>query len=162
MTRVPGPAWRLLAVLTTVLLTALLPADWPGRPDLPLLVVVAAAVSRGPGTGAATGLAAGWVLDLVPPGGTPLGASALVYLAAGAVAGSLRRYTTWSSLVPGVAVLVAALVVQGVRVVAAVAGAGAATPTGAAWSLGLTVVAAVPVLPVLLATERALARRGWT
>jgi len=162
VTRVPGAAWRLLAVLVAALLTGLLPAGWPGRPDLVVLVVAAAGVARGPGTGALTGLAAGWLVDLVPPGGSPLGAAALVYLAAGALAGFLRRYATWSPLLPLLAVLAAAGAVQTVRVLAAAAGAGAATPTGALWTLALTLVAALPLLPLLLGVERALDRRGWS
>ena len=40
--------------------------------------------------GAAVGLAAGWLLDLVPPGSTHLGVQALTYAAAGALAGRAR------------------------------------------------------------------------
>lgn len=162
MTRVVGGLWRLVAVVAAVLVTLLLPSGWPGRPDLVVLVVVAAGVVRGPGTGALTGLLAGWVVDLVPPGAGPLGAAALVYLVAGALAGWLRRYATWSPLLPLVAVLAAAGVVQAVRVLAAAAGAGAASASGSLWSLGLTLAVALPLLPLLLGVECALDRRGWS
>ena len=61
------------------------------RPDLVVLLVAASAVVRGPAQGALLGLAAGWVVDLVPPGGSPLGLTALLYAAAGATAGLFHR-----------------------------------------------------------------------
>lgn len=161
MTRLPGPAWRLLAVLVAALLPSILPADWPARPDVVLLVVVAAGLVGGPVSGALTGLAAGWVVDLVPPGAEPLGASALVYLAAGAIGGGLRRYAAWSPVLPLLAVLAAATAVQGVRVLASAAGAGTGTVPAALWSVGLTLGAALVLLPLLVVVERALLRRGW-
>jgi rod shape-determining protein MreD len=161
VSRLPGPVWRLLAVLVGALLPSLLPTGWPARPDVVLLVVVAAGLVGGPATGALTGLAAGWVVDLVPPGAEPLGASALVYLAAGAIGGGLRRYATWSPVLPLVAVLAAACAVQGVRVLASAAGAGTATVPAALWAVGLTLAVGLVLLPLLVVVERALLRRGW-
>lgn len=161
MNRLPGPLWRLLAILAAALLPSALPGDWPARPDLVLLVVVAAGLMQGPLTGGLVGLAAGWVVDLVPPGTEPLGATALVYLVAGVVAGGMRRYASWSPLTPLIATAAAVSLVQGVRVVAAAAGAGATTVGQALWGIGLTLVAALVLLPVLVLVERALLGRGW-
>lgn len=60
-------------------------------PDLVLPVVVAGALVGGPTRGAMTGLAAGWLVDLVPPGAAVLGAGALTYAACGLLAGAGRR-----------------------------------------------------------------------
>ena len=58
---------RGLAVLVAVLLVVTLGARHvPVVPDLVLVLVVAWALLRGPVAGAAVGLAAGWLLDLVP------------------------------------------------------------------------------------------------
>jgi rod shape-determining protein MreD len=159
--RTPGLLWRVVALLAAALLPAALPGGMPARPDLVLLVVGAAALMHGPTTGALVGLGGGWLVDLVPPGGDPLGASALTYLAAGALAGWARRFATWSWLLPLLAVVAAAVLVQGVRVVAAAAGVGTAHPTDLLWSVLVTTVVALVLLPALLAVERALMGRGW-
>lgn len=162
MRHLPGPVWRAVALVGAVLLPSAFPGGWPARPDLVLLVVVAVALVRGPAAAALTGLAGGWLLDLVPPGSEPLGASALSYLGVGLLAGWLRRFATWSGLLPLVAVLAAAVLVQGIRGVAAAAGIGVAHPVDLAWSVAMTLIGAVVLLPVLLAVERALLARGWT
>ena len=77
----------LLTLLAAVLVVTLRARGWPVVPDLVLLPVVALALSRGWLAGALLGLAAGWVVDLVPPGGDPLGLTPILY----AVAGSLAR-----------------------------------------------------------------------
>lgn len=161
MRRIPGPAWRALALVVAVLLPPALPGGWPARPDLVLLVVVSAALVRGPAAGALTGLAGGWLVDLVPPGSEPLGASALAYLGAGLLGGWARRFAGCSWLLPLAAVLAASVLVQGVRGVAAAAGIGVAHPADLLWSVTLTLVASLLVLPVLLGVERALLVRGW-
>ncbi len=82
---------RGLAVLVAVLLVVTLGARHvPVVPDLVLVLVVAWALLRGPVAGAAVGLAAGWLLDLVPPGSAHLGVQALTYAVAGAFAGRVR------------------------------------------------------------------------
>lgn len=60
-------------------------------PDLVLPVVVAGALLTGPSGGALLGLGAGWVVDLMPPGAPVLGTNALLYAAAGLLAGAGRR-----------------------------------------------------------------------
>lgn len=162
MRHVPGPVWRAVALAVAVLLPSALPGGWPARPDLVLLVVVTVGLMRGPATGALTGLAGGWLVDLVPPGSEPLGASALSYLAVGLLAGWLRRFAGWSGLLPLGAVLAAAVLVQGVRGIAAAAGIGVAHPVDLLWSVAMTLVAALVVLPVLLGVERTLLAKGWT
>ena len=62
-----------LPLVAAVLVVTLRARGWPVVPDLVLLPVVALALSRGWLAGALLGLAAGWVVDLVPPGGDPLG-----------------------------------------------------------------------------------------
>ena len=106
MNRVPGLAVRALLLVSAVLL----PSAWPpGLPpaDLVLLVVAAAALLHGPSTGVLVGLAGGWLVDLVPPGAEPLGATALSYAAAGALLGLARRWAAASPLLPWVATAVA-------------------------------------------------------
>lgn len=161
MNRLPAIALRCLALVAAVLVSALLPSGMPARPDLVLLVVVAAGLVRGPDTGALVGLGGGWLVDLVPPGGEPLGAAAVTYLAAGALSGWSRRWVTWSPLVPLLATAAAALVVQAVRGVTAAAGVGVAHPVDLIWAVAMTVLFGVLLVPVLLAVERALEDGQW-
>ncbi len=147
------------ALLRTLLLLAsvLLPSAWAAgaaRPDLVVLVVASAALTRGPLTGLLTGLAGGWLLDLVPPGAEPLGAGALTYAAVGAVLGATRRYAALSPLVPWVAAVLGSGLVLGVRWVAAAAGAGRAEPADLLRTWGLTALVAGVLVPVLGALER--------
>jgi len=91
-----GPALRVIAALILSLIGAvvvvLLQArGWSIVPALALLPVLALGLSRGPVPGALFGLAAGWVVDLVPPGGAPLGMTAILYALAGSLAGLGRR-----------------------------------------------------------------------
>ncbi|AXH95883.1 rod shape-determining protein MreD [Ornithinimicrobium avium] len=146
-----------------LLLAVLLPAVWPSgapRPDLVVLVVAAAALGRGPLTGLLTGLAGGWLIDLVPPGAEPLGAGALAYAAVGAVLGSARRYAALSPLVPWVAAVVGSGLVLGVRWVSAAAGAGRAEPAELLRTWGVTAVVAVVLVPVLRSLERRVRPRA--
>ena len=162
MNHLPAIAVRAALLLLAALLPAvLLPPALPARPDVVLLVVVAVALLHGPGTGALVGLAGGWLVDLVPPGGEPLGAGALLYLAAGALAGVARRYATWSPLLYLAATLAAALVVQGVRGVVAAAGIGVAHPVDLLWSVAMTVLFGIVLVPLLVSLERGLIERGW-
>lgn len=160
MSQVPG----VLARAALLVLAVLLPSAWPAglpRPDLVLLVVAAAALLHRPSTGLLVGLAGGWLLDLVPPGAEPLGASALTYAAAGLLLGLLRRATAASPLLPWVATGLAAAAVLGVRGVASAAGLGWAPPTDLTWSWLMTMLVAVVALPTLMGLERALVERGW-
>lgn len=153
-----GLAVPVRAVLLVV--AALVASSWPAgtaRPDLVVLVVAAAALTRGPAAGVLVGLAGGWLLDLVPPGAAPAGASALVLAAAGALVGLLRPWTRLSPVVPWLLAVLAAAVPPLVRGVAAAAGAGVARPLDLLSSWLWTAAAAVLLVPALLALERRLA-----
>lgn len=161
MSRLPGMLTRLMLLLVAALIPVLLPDALPARPDLVLVVVAAAALLRGPATGALVGLTGGWIIDLVPPGGEPLGAAALAYLAAGALIGSARRYSGWSPIVPMLATAAGLLALLVVRAVSAAAGFGRAEPATLAWTLLVTMGAAVLLLPLLVGVERWWMSRGW-
>ncbi|HEV7147163.1 MAG TPA: rod shape-determining protein MreD [Pedococcus sp.] len=116
------PATALRGVL--LVLAALLSVSTWGRgvavvPDLVLPIVVAGALLTGPSGGALLGLGAGWVVDLMPPGAHVLGTNALLYAAAGLLAGAARREgpAPWGWVaavgVAGTAVLTAGRIVVG-------------------------------------------------
>lgn len=161
MSRLPSILTRAVLLLAAVLLPTLFPSGMPGRPDLVLLVIAAAALMHGPVTGGLTGLAGGWLIDLVPPGGEPLGAGALTYAVAGLLVGLARRWAPWSPLVPWIAAVGGAVVVQGVRGMVAAAGVGVAHPVDLLWSVGATALFALLLLPLLIGLERLLMRQGW-
>jgi rod shape-determining protein MreD len=128
-------------------------------PDLVVVVVAASAVVRGPAHGALLGLAAGWVVDLVPPGGSPLGLTALLYAAAGAAAG-LCRPAAGRGL-PGALLGLAAAtaVVELGRLCVAVLGDGVVDLGSAVTRTAVTVAVGLVALPALLGVDRALTRR---
>lgn len=84
-----------LVVLALVLQVAVLPhVAWDGIvPDLCLLVVVAAALVRGPTFAATLGFFAGLLLDLAPPADHVAGRWALALVVVGCVAGLMRQDT---------------------------------------------------------------------
>ena len=98
----PGMSWVrwtvtvALVVLALVLQVTLFPhlaPDWAGRgvvPNLCLLVVVAAALVRGPEQAAVLGFVAGVLLDLAPPADHVAGRWALALVLVGYVAGRMR------------------------------------------------------------------------
>jgi rod shape-determining protein MreD len=129
-------------------------------PDLVLPVVVAGALLAGPSRGVVLGLAAGWVVDLMPPGSPVLGSSALLYAAAGLVAGAGRREgrtpLIWVAVVVAGA---AATLWAGRAFLAGLVGA------PVAWGevglrLALTTALGVVLVPALVWAEHALARRA--
>jgi LytS/YehU family sensor histidine kinase len=128
-------------------------------PDLVLVGVVATAVLRGPVHGALVGLLAGWVVELVPPVGTPMGLVPLVTMAAGLVAGLFRRASSRSWLRPPAALLSAAGVALAGRMASAVLAEGSVEPAAGASRLASTVLAGAVLLPALLVADRALVRR---
>jgi rod shape-determining protein MreD len=84
-----------LVVVALVLQVAVFPQlAWEGIvPDLCLLVVVAAALVRGPAFAATLGFAAGLLLDLAPPADHVAGRWALALVVVGYVAGLMRQDT---------------------------------------------------------------------
>lgn len=97
-----------LVVVVSVLLQLVVFSRLPlpgGRPSLPLVLVVAIALSRGPLAGAWSGFAAGLLLDALS--GHPLGVLALIFMLVGLVVGAIEaeseRSVFWSALVVAVA-----------------------------------------------------------
>ncbi|MGC4109244.1 MAG: rod shape-determining protein MreD [Nocardioides sp.] len=84
-----------LVVVALVLQVAVFPhVVWDGIvPDLCLLVVVAAALVRGPAFAASLGFFAGLMLDLAPPADHVTGRWALALVVVGYVAGLMRQDT---------------------------------------------------------------------
>ena len=152
-------AYVLVAALlvSTVLPRLGIPPRWV--PDLVLVGVVATAVLRGPVHGALVGLLAGWVVELVPPVGSPLGLTPLVMMVAGLVAGSFRRTSSRSRLRAPAALLAAAGVLLVGRLGSAVLAEGSVEVADGLWRLVATVAAGALVLPAFLALDRALVRR---
>lgn len=150
------------SALAGVTLTAALGPVLPARvlPDLVLPVVVAGALLGGPSRGALLGLAAGWLVELLPPGSAVLGLTALLYAAAGLVAGAGRREGRapfgWVPVVMAAAV---GVVLAGRVVHAVVAGATFDGARGGVWA-GTTVAAGAVTVPLLVQAERALRARG--
>jgi len=166
VTRALGLTVRGALLLLGALAMSVAPRSLPGPPDLVLVAVAGTALLRGPWAGAGMGLAGGWLLDVVPPGAEPMGASALTYAAVGALLGLSRRYVAASPVVlplaPLAAVALASLGVVMVRGVATAAGITEAGLVDLWWTWAATVLVAVLLLPPLTGLERWLAVRRWT
>jgi rod shape-determining protein MreD len=149
----------LVAVLATVTAAS---RSQVRLPDLALPVVVAAGLLVGPSRGALVGLAAGWLVDLVPPGSPVLGTSALLYAVVGLVAGAGRREglspVGWLA---AVSVGCAATLGVGRVLVALLAGAPVQAEAVGTWFV-LTAGCSVLVVPWLVRLEQWLGRRrAW-
>ena len=107
-------------------------------PDLALLVVVAAAIVRGPAYGTVLGLFAGLAVDLAPPADGVAGRWALALALAGWLAGQARGDARQSALATLVTVAVSSLAATSVY---ALSGLVLSEP-------GVTVARVVEVLPV--------------
>ncbi|HYN68556.1 MAG TPA: rod shape-determining protein MreD [Ornithinibacter sp.] len=153
---------RGLSVLVAVLLVVTLGARHVAPvPDLVLVLVVAWALLRGPVAGATVGLAAGWLLDVVPPGATHLGVQALTYAVAGALAG--RAHVEGPVTAPRIALVAlgASVVVEGVGVLGALAGTAPVDLAAVVAQCLLTATVAALVVPLVVAAERGLVRRRY-
>ncbi|WP_239110392.1 rod shape-determining protein MreD [Phycicoccus sonneratiae] len=130
-------------------------------PDLVLVLVVAWALWRGPVAGGLAGLLGGWVLDLVPPGAAVLGLHALAYGAAGLLAGRLR--VTGPVAAPRVAgaTLAAAVLVEGLDVLRALAVRAPVDLLEVGVRCLLTATLAALVVPLVVGAERAVLRRRF-
>ncbi|MGB5953528.1 MAG: hypothetical protein WBG57_13560 [Ornithinimicrobium sp.] len=152
-----------LAALAMSLPIPLLPA----MPDLMVIAVAVIALIKGPWVGAMVGLSGGWLIDLVPPGASPMGASALLYAALGAGVGAARRHLAATPtagllpLIPWAVVALASAVVLAVRATSAAAGFGDADLSAIGWTWLLTVALTPVLLPALVWLERMLAVRRW-
>ncbi len=138
-------ALRALAVAALVIVTVALQLSVFSHfsidgvvPDLALLVVVGAALVRGPGYGALVGFAAGLVLDLAPPADDTAGRWALALVVVGYLTG-LARHEGRQSVV-GTVLVVAAGAFIGTSLFA-LSGLVLGEP-------GVTVASAVGVIPV--------------
>lgn len=130
-------------------------------PDLVLVLVVSWSLLHGPGVGAAVGLGAGWLLDVVPPGSPGLGLQALTYAAAGALAGRFRVQGPVSAPLVAAVSLAASALVEGVGVLRALAVSAPVDLVGSLLGCLLTATVAVVVVPVVVGAERAVARRRF-
>ena len=165
MSRLPGLGVRLVLLLGAALTMSMFPLTVPGTPDLVLVVVAGTALMHGPWVGAAMGLGGGWLIDLVPPGAEPMGASALAYLAVGALLGASRQVVATSPVtlpvLPWAAVAGASLMLLTVRGVAAAAGFGGAAWGELAWTWLWTVVATAVLIGPLVWIDRWLTVHRW-
>ena len=153
---------RGLSVLVAVLLVVTLGARHVSLvPDLVLVLVVGWALLRGPVAGAAVGLAAGWLLDVVPPGSTHLGVQALTYAVAGAVAGRARLEGPVAAPRVALVALGASVVVEGVGVLGALAVSAPVDLPAVVVQCLLTATVAAVVVPLVVAAERGLVRRRY-
>jgi rod shape-determining protein MreD len=154
---------RTVAVLVAALTVAtVLPRfGVPARflPGLVVLVVASSTVVRGPAHGALLGLAAGWVVDLMPPGGSPLGLTALLYAAAGATAGLAHRAASRSLFRAILGLAAATVVVEIGGVCVAILGDGSFDLAAAATRTLTTLGVGLFALPLLLGVDRGLTRR---
>lgn len=145
-------------LLTATLLPRLgVPAEWV--PDLVLIGVVATAVLRGPVHGALVGLAAGWVVELIPPVGSPLGLTPLVMMLGGLVAGAFHLSSSRSLARAVVALGAACLVVLGAGLVVTIVAEGGVEIVAGLRALTSTLAVGLVALPLMLVVDRALVRR---
>ena len=160
--RLPVMLFRALLLVLATVVTVLPTLSSVGvLPDLVLPVVVAGALLSGPSRGALLGLAAGWLTDLVPPGSAVLGTAALVYAAAGLLAGAGRRegHAPWGWV--AVVVTASAGVVQALRLMAAVLSGEPVSWGVAGLDLAATAALGVVLVPALVGAEQWLSSR-WS
>lgn len=129
-----------LAVIALILQVSVIDfIPLPGaRPDLMLLVVVAAALSGGCAPGALTGFGVGLLADVAPPSEHTIGRLALVFAVVGYACGFFEDAEQRSVLVP-------VLVVAGASAVASVCYAGLGALTGAGVVSALRLGRVVPL-----------------
>lgn len=165
MSALPGLLLRLVLLLLAALPMSVIPGLMPGTVDLVLVVIASMALPRGAWAGALIGLGGGWLIDVIPPGAEPLGSSALLYCAVGALLGATRRYVVTSPtalpVLPLLSILGASLLVLSVRAVTAAAGVGSVHLSELAWTWLFTAVAATLLLTPLVRIDRWLAVHRW-
>ncbi|HET6166336.1 MAG TPA: rod shape-determining protein MreD [Marmoricola sp.] len=137
-------------------------------PDLVLVLVVVAAIDRGPQFGAQLGFGAGLLLDLAPPADHAAGRWALAFVVVGYLAGRVRQDARSSTLTAVLVVGAASFVATSIFAFSGFALDDASLPvdqtlqvivTGVLWDLLLAPVL-VPALLWTLANLRAPERAG--
>jgi rod shape-determining protein MreD len=100
MTSLRTPSVALLVLLAIVLQVSVFSSVTIDgvSPDLALLVVIAAALVRGPEYAAVLGFAAGLLVDIAPPADHTAGRWALAFVVSGYLAGMVRRDARSSAL----------------------------------------------------------------
>jgi rod shape-determining protein MreD len=157
-----GPLLVALVGAGTVIDSAWL-SRLPAAPDLPLLVLVSAALRGGLPAGALLGATTGYLRDLV--GGGPLGLYTLAYLAVGIAAGSAAALIDFDSRVAPAATAAASSGLVHLVSAAVVVAAGIAvvywpvTIASAAAEAALNALLARPVDRAVRVAERVLGRR---
>lgn len=149
---------RSLAVLGILLLAVVLQVAVFGYvavdgvvPDLVLLVVVAAALSRGPEFAAVLGFAGGLLLDLAPPADHVAGRWALALVIVGYLAGRVRQDARDSTLAALVTVAACSFVGTSVFALSGlVLGDGALAASDMLRIVGISVAWDVLVTPLVL------------
>lgn len=146
-------ALRIIAVSVLVVLTITLQVSVFSHfslrgvvPDLALLVVIAAALVRGPDYAALVGFAAGLVLDLAPPADHTAGRWALALVVTGYLAGLVRDDAGRSAMAAVTVVAASAFVGTSVF---ALSGLALGDP-------GVTVAAVLPVVAIAVVYDVAL------
>jgi len=122
----------LLVVLAVTLQTALFSLFSVNGvvPNLALLVVVAAAIARGPAFGATVGFFAGLLLDLAPPADHVAGRWALAFVVIAVLAGRVRDEARRSPLAGMATVAVCSFVATSIFALSGVVLGDHALPTG--------------------------------
>lgn len=159
-----GLRWPLRLLLLAIALVGMLALGSRGvlaPPDLVVIVVVACGLAAGPPAGAVLGVLAGWLLDLAPPAGDPLGLSALGYAAAGWVAGTARRRAGHAWWWPAPVVAAAVLVTHLAPVLVALAGARPVAWGALAWQVLATATLGLVLVGLVERAEVSLVRRRW-
>jgi rod shape-determining protein MreD len=131
-----------------------------GRPDLPILAVIALALAWGPTWGVSVGFATGLALDLAPPADHAVGQLAFAYAAIGYLAGLVADEDEQSVLVTIVVVVAGCVGLIAVDVaLAIVIGDGTVSAPIVGRVLASTVVYDVVLAPFVVPLLSRLARR---
>ncbi len=161
MTRL-APLVRAAALVAAVVLVVALAARHVAPvPDLVLVLVVGWALLRGPVAGALAGLAGGWLLDLVPPGSSVLGTQALVYAAAGLLAGRFHAEGPVTAARVAAVALASSLVVGGVGALRALVVSAPVDLALVGLRCLVTATLAAVLVPLVVRAERAVLRRRF-
>lgn len=130
-------------------------------PDVVLVVVASAALRSGPRVGLVTGLAGGWLLDLLPPGSAVLGTQALLYAGCGLAIGAARRPGPVPLLWVVAVVAGACCGLEAVRAVLALAQGVPVDVVSSMLRVLATVTVGLVLVPLVSALERWSERRRY-